>query len=77
MVITERSTYMECISVTLTELLLAGCKRASAAPYTLSMMAERAKQRRMLAALEDWRIADIGLTRAEVMREAAKPFWKA
>jgi uncharacterized protein YjiS (DUF1127 family) len=68
---------MECISVTLSELLLAGCKRACAVPYTLAMMAKRAKQRRMLAALEDWQITDIGLTRAEAMREAAKPFWKA
>jgi uncharacterized protein YjiS (DUF1127 family) len=68
---------MECISVTLAELLLAGCKRAYAAPYTLFMMAERAKQRRILAALEDWQVTDIGLSRAQVVHEAAKPFWKS
>ena len=78
MVITERSTYLECISVTLAELLLAGCKRIYAIPRTLLTMADRAKQRRVIAALEDWQLADIGLSRAAVMHEAGKPFsqWK-
>ncbi len=38
---------------------------------------ERYAQRQALAALEDHRLADIGLTREDVAREVAKPFWRA
>jgi uncharacterized protein YjiS (DUF1127 family) len=35
----------------------------------------RARQRRDLAALDDHALRDIGLSRADVRRELAKPFW--
>jgi uncharacterized protein YjiS (DUF1127 family) len=37
--------------------------------------AERSAQRRALAELDDDRLRDIGLTRAEAQIEAARPFW--
>jgi uncharacterized protein YjiS (DUF1127 family) len=46
--------------------LLAGWLRACA---------ERGAQRRALAELDDYRLRDIGLTRAEARIEAARPFW--
>lgn len=33
------------------------------------------RQRRELAALDGHRLADIGLTRADALREAARPAW--
>lgn len=36
---------------------------------------ERGRQRRRLSELDDRMLADIGLTRADVSREVAKPFW--
>jgi len=38
--------------------------------------AERQRQRRLLAALDDRMLADIGLDRAAVSREEAKLFWR-
>lgn len=38
---------------------------------------ERARQRDLLAGLDDRMLRDIGLTRADVMCEASKPFWRA
>jgi uncharacterized protein YjiS (DUF1127 family) len=38
--------------------------------------AERSAQRRALAELDDDRLRDIGLTRAEAQNEAATPFWR-
>ncbi len=38
---------------------------------------ERARKRHLLASLDDRMLRDIGLTRAEVMSEASKPFWRA
>lgn len=35
------------------------------------------KQRRALAALDDSRLADIGLTRQEALAEANRPVWDA
>lgn len=43
--------------------------------HLLAVM-ERARQRRHLAALSDWQLKDIGLDRADVARECAKPFWR-
>ncbi|MFQ6021783.1 MAG: DUF1127 domain-containing protein [Acidiferrobacterales bacterium] len=37
---------------------------------------ERARQRRHLMELDDRLLGDIGLTRADVVREASKPFWE-
>ena len=37
---------------------------------------ERARQRAALAALDDQMLRDIGITRAEAMRESEKPFWR-
>ena len=38
---------------------------------------ERCRQRRALADLDDRLLHDIGITRSEAQREAAKPFWYA
>ncbi len=38
--------------------------------------AERAGQRRALAALDDPALKDIGVSRADAAAEAAKPFWR-
>ncbi|HSA82406.1 MAG TPA: DUF1127 domain-containing protein [Geminicoccaceae bacterium] len=38
--------------------------------------AERARQRRQLAELNDYMLHDIGLTRADVAGETGKPFWR-
>jgi uncharacterized protein YjiS (DUF1127 family) len=37
---------------------------------------ERSRQRRALARLSDGLLRDIGLTRHDVAREGAKPFWR-
>ena len=37
---------------------------------------ERARQRAMLARLDDHLLRDLGLTRAEALREYEKPFWR-
>lgn len=38
---------------------------------------ERAEQRCRLADIEDRLLDDVGMTRADADREAAKPFWRA
>ena len=37
---------------------------------------ERVQQRRALARLDDRLLADIGISRVDAMREAARPGWK-
>jgi len=37
---------------------------------------ERARQRRQLRSLNDHMLRDLGLTRADVMAESSKPFWR-
>lgn len=37
----------------------------------------RMTERRLLAAFDERRLKDIGLTRLDVSRECAKPFWRA
>lgn len=37
---------------------------------------ERARQRCELLGLEDWQLEDIGVTRAQALEEARKPFWR-
>ena len=49
-------------------------------PWVVSLVllwAERAAQRRVLARLDPHELADIGVTRAAALAEAAKPFWQA
>lgn len=36
----------------------------------------RAQERRLLLQLDERMLKDIGVTRADVAREAAKPFWR-
>jgi uncharacterized protein YjiS (DUF1127 family) len=43
----------------------------------LLLWQERATQRQALAALDDRLLKDMGLNRAAVAAEAAKPFWRA
>lgn len=43
---------------------------------TIASWVERSRQRRELATLDDHLLADIGLTRAQALRESDKPFWK-
>lgn len=38
---------------------------------------DRARQRHLLAGLDDHLLKDIGLSRADADRESAKPFWRA
>jgi uncharacterized protein YjiS (DUF1127 family) len=38
---------------------------------------ERARQRQVLAGLEDRVLRDIGITRVDATREADKPFWRS
>ena len=44
---------------------------------TLCIWQERALMRHRMAALDDRMLDDMGLTRAAVDAEAAKPFWRA
>jgi uncharacterized protein YjiS (DUF1127 family) len=48
----------------------------TAASDTVYEWRQRARQRRLLAQLNDRLLSDIGLSRSEVEREAAKPFWR-
>ena len=54
-----------------------------ASPWWLRVIAlfvcwrERAKERRLLAALDERELTDIGITRVDALRECAKPFWQA
>lgn len=43
---------------------------------TMLGWAERARQRRALLSLDDWMLKDIGLSRADIMREYDKPIWR-
>lgn len=47
----------------------------SAALGTLLTWRARTRQREVLAELPDYMLADIGITRADVLREVEKPFW--
>ena len=43
---------------------------------TLLAWSERARERRQLMQFDDHMLHDIGVTRADVEAEAAKPFWR-
>ena len=45
--------------------------------HALLRWQELAQQRRRLLALDDRMLKDIGMTRAEAMREGTRPFWDA
>ncbi len=42
----------------------------------IALWRERARQRRALGQLDDYMLRDLGLTRLDVNREAARPFWQ-
>ena len=46
-------------------------------PALLACWRARARERRVLAAFDARHLADIDLTRLDVSRECAKPFWRA
>ena len=47
-----------------------------AVPRRVVRMIDRHRQRRMLVELSDHMLSDIGVTREQAEREAAKPFWE-
>lgn len=47
------------------------------AARVFSVWPERLRQRDRLADLTDAQLRDVGLTRADVRRETAKPFWRS
>jgi uncharacterized protein YjiS (DUF1127 family) len=49
---------------------------AKAADLVLAW-SERVRQRRQLARFDDHLLRDIGITRADALAEAEKPFWRA
>jgi uncharacterized protein YjiS (DUF1127 family) len=49
---------------------------AASALIRLMRWHETARERRALLALSDHMLKDIGITRAEAEREAARPFWQ-
>ena len=51
-----------------------GTRRASLS--MVSRWVERSRQRRALAELDGARLADVGLSRADVAQEVAKHFWE-
>jgi len=42
----------------------------------LFLWSERARQRRLLAGLDERMLKDIGLSRTDVSHETGKPFWR-
>ena len=42
----------------------------------VTLWSARARQRRILAQLDDRMLRDIGKTRVDALREAGKPFWR-
>ncbi|HJQ58905.1 MAG TPA: DUF1127 domain-containing protein [Vineibacter sp.] len=61
------------------ESLLAPWRRALSARLSCAAIwtaIDRGRQRRALADLDHRMLDDIGVTRAEALRESAKPFWK-
>ena len=42
---------------------------------TVSLWHSRQRERRALMKLDDWSLYDVGLTRAQALEEASRPFW--
>jgi uncharacterized protein YjiS (DUF1127 family) len=51
-------------------------RRFAAAFRLFTTWAERARQRRALATLDDRMLGDIRVTRVDAARECEKPFWR-
>ena len=49
---------------------------STAAISMIALWVERGRSRRVLAALDDHRLRDIGLSRADAQLESEKPFWR-
>jgi uncharacterized protein YjiS (DUF1127 family) len=56
---------------------VSGDSAAVRAAKLLLTWQERASERHALASLDAHMLSDIGLSRADAWREAAKPFWRA
>ena len=52
-----------------------GSRAASLLRHVLTW-SERIRQRRALAAVDDWLLKDIGVSRSDAMRECDKAFWQ-
>lgn len=67
--------------VAATDMLIAPVEKtirfASNIPAYFDLWVQRANHRRQLMVLDERLLSDIGLTRADAIREAKKPFWKA
>ncbi|HZF35060.1 MAG TPA: DUF1127 domain-containing protein [Candidatus Angelobacter sp.] len=48
----------------------------AAAFSTIALWWQRGRSRRVLATLDDHRLHDIGISRADALFESAKPFWR-
>jgi uncharacterized protein YjiS (DUF1127 family) len=44
--------------------------------HHLALWRRRQRERRSLLTLSDFELQDIGITRSDAQREAAKPFWR-
>jgi uncharacterized protein YjiS (DUF1127 family) len=53
------------------------CRTVRDGILTLELWAERHRERRMLFAMDGRMRRDIGISDADVWREARKPFWRA
>jgi uncharacterized protein YjiS (DUF1127 family) len=53
-----------------------GVPAITAALDTLALWRRRRQDRRRILALDDRLLHDIGMTRADALREGAKPFWR-
>jgi len=52
-----------------------GSRAASLLRHILAW-SERIRQRRALAAVDDWLLKDMGVSRSDAMRECDKAFWQ-
>ncbi|MFN4089008.1 MAG: DUF1127 domain-containing protein [Alphaproteobacteria bacterium] len=59
------------------DLVFSRAHRARTVPELLALWQERTEQRHRFAEADDRLLKDIGLSRADVVRETGKPFWRA
>ena len=74
---TFQSACRASVAAGITDIGPARASLITAVSGTLRHWQARAAQRAQLAALENHRLKDIGVSRAAAAREAAKPFWRA